>query len=580
MPVTCKLQPQLRFVWDVNSANDFVRLLCDDMSRTLFQQFENEINLDINDTIEILNNILYRAGDSMKRVSRVNRKVGTVNQMRQPDWWDRDCDIKKCKKYDMLTKYRVTNCCDNLRKYLDEKNEFKKLCRIKQGQAKSELQNSVDNPVKFWSKVKKMGTKTPIKSSISAPQWVDHFNKLLNQPSSLDKEFEKTVKNYIRQHDSECNTCMGNVVSNSGLDAKITVEEVINVISELSNGKSPGEDGILNIMLKSAREVIVPYLVILFNKILDSGQYPERWSDAVLFPLHKKGSATDKNNFRGISLLSVVGKIFTKKLNERLIKWANDHNAQHDEQAGYKKGYSTIDNIFVLQSIIQKYLSRQKGRYYVLFIDVSKAFDTIPHALSWYKMQSCGIHGKILVLLRNMYSQLKSCVRTEDWLTDYFKCTIGTRQGCILGPFLFALYIGELVDMMKDKGCKGVYINEEVPNLMIILYADDIAECSDTVGRLQFMINVLVEYCRMWSLIVNLCKTKIVVFRRGGKLKRSEKWYFNGKKMDVVSSYKYLGIIFSTKLKWTLAKKTLAAQARKAIGLIFRYHYQCCYLPV
>ena len=211
---------------------------------------------------------------------------------------------------------------------------------------------------------------------------------------------------------------MGNVVSNSGLDEKITVEEVINGISELSNGKSPGEDGILNEMLKSAREVFVPYLVILFNKILDSGQYPERWSDAVFFPLlHKKGSATDPNNFRGISLLSVVGKLFTKKLIKRLIKhvkWANDHNAQHEEQAGYKKGYSTIDNIFVLQSIIQKYLSRQKGRYYVLFIDFSKAFDTIPHALLWYKMQRCGIHGKILVLLRNMYSQLKSCVRTEE----------------------------------------------------------------------------------------------------------------------------------------------------------------------
>ena len=103
-----------------------------------------------------------------------------------------------------------------------------------------------------------------------------------------------------------------------------------------------------------------------------------------------------------------------------------------------------------------------------------------------------------------MYSQLKSCVRTEAGLTEYFKCTIGTRQGCILIPLLFAFYIGELVGMMKDKGCKGVYINEEVSNVMIILYADDIAEGSDTVVRLQCMINVLVEYCRMWSLIVNL----------------------------------------------------------------------------
>ena len=133
--------------------------------------------------------------------------------------------------------------------------------------------------------------------------------------------------------------------------------------------------------------------------------------------------------------------------------------------------------------------------------------------------------------------------------------------------------------MRKDRGCEGVYINEEVPNLIIILYADGIVG-GYTVGRLEFMINVLAEYCRLWSLIVNLCKTKIVVFRRGGKLERSEKWYFNGKKMDVVSSYQYLGIIFSIKLKWALAKKTLAAQARKAIGLFSRYHYRCGYLPV
>ena len=113
---------------------------------------------------------------------------------------------------------------------------------------------------------------------------------------------------------------------------------------------------------------------------------------------------------------------------------------------------------------------------------------------------------------------IKWNVKISSW-SDYFKCTtIGIRQGCILSPFLFAFYIGELVDMMEDKGCKGIYINEEVPDLVIILYADDTAEGSDTVGRLQFMINVLVEYCRLWSLIVNLCKTKIAVFRRNVNL--------------------------------------------------------------
>ena len=102
-----------------------------------------------------------------------------------------------------------------------------------------------------------------------------------------------------------------------------------------------------------------------------------------------------------------------------------------------------------------------------------------------------------------MYSQLKTCVRTKYGLTDYFKCTIGTRHGCILIPFLFAFYIGELVDMMKERGCQGAYINKEISNLNIIFNADDIAEGSDPVGRLQFMINVLLEFCSMWSLIVN-----------------------------------------------------------------------------
>ena len=100
---------------------------------------------------------------------------------------------------------------------------------------------------------------------------------------------------------------------------------------------------------------------------------------------------------------------------------------------------------------------------------------------------------------------------------------------------------------MKERGCQEVYINEEVPNLTIILYADDITEGSDTVDRLQFMINVLLELCRTWSLTVNLCKTKIAVFRRGDELKRSEKWYFNGKKMNDVSSYKYF--IFRNTIK-------------------------------
>ena len=100
---------------------------------------------------------------------------------------------------------------------------------------------------------------------------------------------------------------------------------------------------------------------------------------------------------------------------------------------------------------------------------------------------------------------------------------------------------------------------------MILLYADDMAMCSDTVGRIQKMIDVLGQFCEKWAMIVNLTKTEIIVFRRGGCSKQNEKWYYNEGKIEVVSSYKYLEIFFTSKLKWPQAKRSLAAQARKAI---------------
>ena len=130
------------------------------------------------------------------------------------------------------------------------------------------------------------------------------------------------------------------------------------------------------------------------------------------------------------------------------------------------------------------------------FVDFTKTFDSIPHSHLWYKLIKSGMHRRMLQVIRSMYTSLKLCVRTPEGLTKYFACEMGTRQGCILSPALFAFYIGELVDMLR---------------CLTLLYADD---SSDTVGRLQKIINVLFTYCKLWHLLVNMIKTKLVVFRR------------------------------------------------------------------
>ena len=123
------------------------------------------------------------------------------------------------------------------------------------------------------------------------------------------------------------------------------------------------------------------------------------------------------------------------------------------------KGYSTIDQIFNLQGIVQKYLCKKKGRCYVIFVDFSKVFDTIPHYLLWFELINNRIHGDTLRFLRNIYMHLQSCVRTGEGLTKCFTCKIGVRKGCMLSPFLFILYLSELIDMLK--AAKGfTWMNE------------------------------------------------------------------------------------------------------------------------
>ena len=229
---------------------------------------------------------------------------------------------------------------------------------------------------------------------------------------------------------------------------------------------------------------------MLFKNILQEGCFPQLWREAMIFPILKGGSPREPSNYRGISLLCSLSKIFTK-INNRLVMWADKNKVRHEEQAGYRKNYRTLDQIFTLQCLVQKYLCKKKGRCYVIFVDFSKALDAIPHLLLWFKLINTGIHGRVLKVLRSMYLALKSCVRTPEGITNFFECKTGTRQGCMLSPFLFIFYIGELIDMLDELGCHGIYVDEDAKNIMILLYADDMALIADTIGRLQRMIDVL-----------------------------------------------------------------------------------------
>uniref|UniRef100_A0A8C1VFG1 Reverse transcriptase domain-containing protein n=1 Tax=Cyprinus carpio TaxID=7962 RepID=A0A8C1VFG1_CYPCA len=263
------------------------------------------------------------------------------------------------------------------------------------------------------------------------------------------------------------------------LDISITYNEIFKVIMSMSNGKAPGPNGIIIEIVKAASHMLCPIMLSLYNKILETGDFPEIWCEAVIFPLYKSGDKNDVGNYRGISLLNVLGKIFTQ--DGRLVSYVEVNNMFCEEQAGYRSGY----NIFILLS-------------YYIFIDFSKAFDSVQYNLLYFTLIKSGIGGKVFSVLRSMYSKLKSCVKGTDGLTEYFSCTIGVRQGCMVSPLLFNLFLNEYITMLKNN-CKGIQI-ESMTEVQTLLYADDMANIADTIGGLQKQIKQLKMFCNLYGM--------------------------------------------------------------------------------
>ena len=158
------------------------------------------------------------------------------------------------------------------------------------------------------------------------------------------------------------------------------------------------------------------------------------WSDGLVIPLHKKGSVNDVNNYRGITLLSTLGKLFTKILNYILSVWAENYCVYIEAQAGFRSQMSTVDNIFVLHGLISNILNHGK-QLYCAFVDFTKAFDYVVRDNLWYKLIKLGIRGPILDIMRSMYNAIKSKVKHCNEIGDSYECMHGVRQSECLSPF-------------------------------------------------------------------------------------------------------------------------------------------------
>ena len=410
--------------------------------------------------------------------------------------------------------------------------------------------NKIKDPAQYWKIIK--GEKKKNDIPVTLENFYTHFKELSNEDYANER--------LVYASDNETPPI---------LNDPITSQEIMKCITKLKNKKSAGVDMIVNEYIKTTRDVMCPLYIKLFNKILDSGTFPEEWLVGVIIPLYKnKGNTDDCNNYRGITLLSCVGKLFTSILNERLKQYSETYTVINENQAGFREEYSTLDHMFLLKCVIDLYKWKKK-KLFCLFVDYSKAFDMVWREGLWYKLVKKNVGGKILNVIKSMYENTKSCVMLNQELSETFLCNVGVRQGENLSPLLFAYYVNDIEESLINKECKYINFRDDLVNnyikLFILMYADDTVIMCDNEEEMKRVLTALSSYCQEWKLTLNCSKTKIVVFNSSKNNLHNYNFQYNNEKVEVINEYKYLGITFNYNGRFRNCQLQLLEQARRAM---------------
>src|SRR3569623_279919 len=341
---------------------------------------------------------------------------------------------------------------------------------------------------------------------------------------------------------------------------EIDIEEVSKAIKALRAGKAGGFDDITGEMLKQGGEDLLDLTWLLIKQLFEAERIPSDWSKGLIYPLFKGGERKNPDNYRGIYLLSIVGKVYTSILNQRLLEWCEKREKFGEEQGGFRAHRATTDQAFIVSELVRA--RRRRGlATHIAFLDIRKAYDTVSRDALWKRLLECGVVGKMGRVIKNIYQLVESAVILGEELTEWFDVGLGVRQGCTLSPLLFLIFVEGLSQELRKS---DIGIQEGKITLNHLLFADDLALCAGSQKDLQRLLNVVYMYSGKWRFKFNIVKSNVMVV--SGKDQQRQLEYFLGfDPLKVVKTYKYLGLDFEDSLRWTQTRQRLVGKPKEEL---------------
>ena len=311
----------------------------------------------------------------------------------------------------------------------------------------------------------------------------------------------------------------------------IMEEEVEKALDQMKKGKAPGEDQLTADILKLGGQPTIRIMTRLFNKIMELEQVPTKWNESKVIILFKKGDVSDIKNYRPISLLPHMYKVFTRIILERMKKDLDEN--QPREQAGFRAGFRTSDHLHTLSQVIEK---AKEYRFNIClgFIDYEKAFDSLDHLSLLKALNNQVRDSKYIRLVKAIYRDPSARIHLESTTTGAFKILKGVRQGDPISPKLFT---AAMEDAFRSLDWESYGINIDGEQLTHLRFADDILLVSHDPLELQKMICELNNASKKAGLNMNIKKTKVMM---STKL-QNKTITVDGRIIERVENYTYLG---------------------------------------